>query len=266
MSTAEVHLLVSIVDDRARAVAGLTPADIRVMDNGVAVDALTAFEELDSRPTAVILLLDVSTSMSADLRRMPAWSESLAHHLALGPQDEFVPLVFAGRPDEWPSRLPTRFGSRESVTFVYDAVCATAGRYPPGEAQRRAALILVSDGADNGSWRGLAEATECARTANLAIYPVLPGHTTSAARRSMSALAIATGGVTFSLQSDSPKMIAQAVTAALHHGYLVGFRARADQPGAHAVQVRAKRGGVRTIHRQYYVVPPKRNPDTSDSR
>ena len=116
-------------------------------DESMASDVF--FETMLGRKEDRAMLVQFDTSI-LQLRSMTNSANSL--HLAL-------------------SHLSSR-GSAAAGTVLYDAVYAVAKSVLANETGRKA-MVILSDGGDNGSGRSLAEAIEQAQRADVQIYSIL---------------------------------------------------------------------------------------------
>ena len=146
-----------------RPLADLGASAFELLDNGVPqqLELLSA----ESRPLRAVLVFDTSSSMAGDrLLALRAASEAFldglrpADEAALVAFNEDVVWLSAPTPDKAKVRQALARLRAEGATSVYDALYAGITL---SEGERRALIVLFTDGQDNTSWLG--EGT-CARS------------------------------------------------------------------------------------------------------
>ncbi len=138
-------------------------------------------------------------------------------------------------------------------TLLNDAVYSIAKNYLAGETGRKA-MVILSDGGDNGSRRSLAEAIEQAQRADVQIYSILysmadsvavPGHlpATDPGLQALQQLSESTGGHVFTVsRSMSLREIFAQIGQDLRLQYELGYSPpAATQPNSyHKLELKAK--------------------------
>ena len=165
----------ALILDRNRPVHGLTAADLRLTDNGVA--QAIAVRAIASQPIDVAIALDSSDSVRGRrLERLRAAALALIGQLR--PDDRatlstFHHLIAIGPRDAPPHALASRIASLEERggTALIDAMVAAL----VGSLQRdRPRLILAfSDGRDTASWTRAEQAVALARTSDAVVDAVV---------------------------------------------------------------------------------------------
>jgi VWFA-related protein len=127
----------------------------------------------------------------------------------------------------------------------------------PGQPQRRRAIVLLSDGEDQGSETRFDEVLDLARRASIPIFPVVLGSARDNPRLHtvLEALAGNTGGSI--VETESAEGLRQAfedIEKLLHASYLIGYRPTdGGAPGEwHEVAIRSRRPSYRLVHRDRY--------------
>ena len=172
-----VHVTVTIVDANGRLITGLSKEDFEVFEDGARVP-VTQFS--DKRvPVSLGLLLDVSDSMFG--QPIVDAREALDRFVGdlLEPGDEAFIASFNHTPrivTMWtrpPSVLRGRLAEIKPTggTAIYDALIATASMFAKRE-HTRAALVVISDGADTASDYSLMQARDAVRRTDPFIYAV----------------------------------------------------------------------------------------------
>lgn len=174
-------------------------------------------------------------------------------------------------PDETPSPDPDRLPTREELLSGIGPVSRGAARelaspgcggrtvaadVGPGAPDRRRALVLLTDGADENSRNRFEEVLELARASSVPVFPVVLGEARRdpRLRQVLDTLADSTGGAV--IESLDPSGLQSAyddVVSLLRASYLVGYRPpHSDTPRWRAVEVRSRRPSYRLVHRERY--------------
>ncbi len=264
-----VAVTVSVTDGHRRLVGGLTKDDFLVFEDG-SPQAVAAFTT-DRLPLSLGILLDVSDSMSgarlADAR--------LALETFLGtllrPEDEVFLTAFNHKPQPlvgWtsePRRLSGRFDAVRPYggTALYDAMIATAPEFTRRRHQR-AALLVISDGADTASDVSLVRTVSTLRRMDPFVYAVAIDSSsrmpinTRVNPEALRALTDPTGGYTEIIHESAELAAATArIAEELNAQYTIGYTPahppdgkyhiiRVQVPGKQYL-VRARRGYVSTF-------------------
>jgi VWFA-related protein len=153
-------------------------------------------------------------------------------------------------------------------TLLFDAIGSVSSNLIAKEPGRRALLILT-DGDDNGSQASLATAIRSAQLSDVAIYSVLytrdmigntrypstAGHTSGI--DVMQQIARATGGRTFTVGAGTPTAsIFAAIAQDLRNQYRLGFTPPESKPGKpHAIDLRTNAKSLTVQARTGYFTP-----------
>ena len=172
-----VPVTVTVVDGNGRLITGLTQQDFDVFEDG-APQAVTTFT---SERVAVSLgvLLDVSDSMRGQKMTDAGMAvERFVGELLRGEDEAFIGL-FNHRPrlaSAWtrpPSVLKDRLTdvNPNGGTAIYDAVAQSAEMFDR-RTKPRAALVVISDGADTASDRSLQQARDAVVRRDAFVYAI----------------------------------------------------------------------------------------------
>jgi VWFA-related protein len=205
-------------------------------------------------PLQAALVIDRSASMRESLARVTAAAAAFARAAPVAPGDRLAVFSFADRLTV-DSGFSDRTADLERAlaglvarggTALYESVAAAAAAF--GEAPGQKALVLFTDGGDEGSEIGLAGAIDAAQRWQVSVFAIglaeaFPGR---AARRAVERLAEETGGGLWLITGlDELAGVYEAILARLRGRYLLAFtapeeagdaprrlRIEVDRPGA----------------------------------
>ncbi|HSB28526.1 MAG TPA: VWA domain-containing protein [Pyrinomonadaceae bacterium] len=175
VNTSEVLLPVTVRDASGKLVDGLTREDFRIFEDGVS----QSLSDISLRkvPVDVVLMVDASSSAVQNLEDFSKAAEGFASHLT---NDDRVSLIqFDDRVvllQDWTrSLLQLRRALRRIVpgmfTRFHDAVVlASKDQKPRGNA--RHAIIVLTDGIDNGGASSFEAALRAALQSQTAVYVI----------------------------------------------------------------------------------------------
>jgi Ca-activated chloride channel family protein len=249
----EVHVSFTVEDSRKRLVRDIVAGQIKILDDGRPVSSITSFGENSDLPLRLAFLLDCSDSMRKNFAGEVAAAQAFVERLLRPDIDSLLFIDFAGQStisqapaNTYPTVIAARMNSLAAAghTAVYDAIYEAATRVMNDNREPqpvRRVLILLSDGEDNDSRHGRAEAIEMAQRADIVIYAI-----TAHSRRFeyqgdaiLRRMAEATGGRAFVLGSfDDVGKVFSEIESELRSQYTMTFRpVTPDRCGFHSVQV-----------------------------
>lgn len=252
-----VELFTTVLDNRGRPVEGLSQEDFKVFEDGVAQE-VRRFELVRDVPFYAGVLLDTSASMgdSGGEKLEAAVAGALQFFdTILTPRDRAAVITFADQPT-----LAVRFTNDSEIlagglagatalgnTALYDSLLFTLHYF--GGIRGKRAVILLSDGKDEGSRYGFAEALEYARRSGVSLYTVGIGLSTrdSDARLKLSQLAEETGGRSFFIdRAGELTGVYKSVETEIRSQYLLAYQSTnsGDDEKYRAVEVRMARPGL----------------------
>ena len=226
---------------------GKTPLrleDVTLLDNGEPrpVEGLIAANDL---PLNVILLIDYSESMLEELPVVKTAAKQFARAL-LRPQDRLAVVGFnqrtfwlTGYTNDWNS-VAQAVDRVEPIgeTHLYDSLISML--YELQKTPGRHALVVLTDGVDQGSRFKLDHLVHYARYAGVPLYPIVKNKSLSRwmklgigrlqARR-LGAIAEDTGATYFIIQREQELGVVYArIAAELRQQYQIVFHSEADIP------------------------------------
>ena len=202
-----------------------------VYENDV-LQPVIAVERVADLPLAVGLLVDHSGSMLERLETALDAAAAFVEGLLTHPDDKAFVLGFADRPIVFQEFTNDAARLAESISLIdggrdtalYDAIVAASRRFAGIDGRR--AVMLLTDGADQGSEHRFADAIAAAQRADVALYPVAVELSPRYARERwiLRQLADKTGGRVFSLgRRSDPGEIYQAVQEDLRAQYRISY-------------------------------------------
>jgi VWFA-related protein len=226
-----VELFTTVVDGANRPVSTLEQGDFSVIEDGVP-QTLTRFEKLENLPIHAAILLDVSASMEPNLETAKAAALKF-YQEAIRAKDRGALIVFNDHPQltvKLTNKLEALGGGlaglkAERGTSLYDSIVFSLFYFNGVKGQR--ALIVLSDGKDEGSRFDIEETLDFARRAGVAIYTVGLGIPRSEAdtRRILKNLAEQTGGESFFIkEANELASIYDGIQKELRSRYLLAYQ------------------------------------------
>jgi VWFA-related protein len=253
-----VELYTTVLDRQNRPVEGLTQKDFAVTEDGTKQE-IARFERVTDLPIHAAVALDVSASMDKSLDKSRQAALEFFQR-TIRPKDRAAVITFNDHPNltvKFTNDVPTLAGGlaglkAERGTSLYDSIVFTLFYFTGVKGQR--ALVLISDGKDEGSRFTWDDALDYARRAGVTIYSIGLGE--SLDKRKLSRLAEETGGRSFFLKSvDELAGIYAQVEKELRSQYLIAYQSTNTTGGStfRAVELKVDQPGteVKTI-RGYY--------------
>jgi len=273
-----VQVTVAVTDAEGRLITGLTRGDFQVFEDGSAQD-ITQFT--DARvPVSLGVLLDASDSM----RGQPIVDardalDRFVGELLLG-EDEALVATFNHLPrlaTPWtmpPSKTKNSLASLKPSggTAIYDALASTSKLFEHRN-HVRAAMVLISDGADTASEHSLIQALEDIRRSDALVYAIAidsveARESTRVNPEALREITSLTGGFTEIVRTAADLGPATArIADELNKQYTLGYASSRPPDGTwRAIRVRVRNGQYTArARRGYYSIPstgtPRRRAD-----
>ena len=262
-STHLVPVATTVVDPNGRLVSGLERDEFTLLDNGRPQE-ITFFRN-DAQPFTVVVMLDYSASMTANLQLLKHAAEEFVQRLLPSDRGQVASfsdtIAFSGRftsnheelidtLDELP------FGDR---TRLYDAISESIGQLR--DVDGRKIVLVFTDGDDTASVTGFGRVLDQARDAGVTVSAIRldAAASSGAARpakgsRPLIKLAEETGGGYFELtRADELAATFARVAQELHSGYTLCFSPVTLDGRDHTLSVRIKRPAMNARARKSYV-------------
>ncbi|HTB17039.1 MAG TPA: VWA domain-containing protein [Bryobacteraceae bacterium] len=259
-----VNLFATVRDDQGRIVHNLSKTDFTLDEDGRA-QTIRYFSQESGLPLTLGLLVDTSISQRRLLGEERAASVRFLNQVLRSDQDRAFIMHF-DRDVELlqdltssreklgdalaqlavPKRDPR--GREEGGTALYDSVLLAAQEViGKGTRSGQKALILLTDGVDNGSKVDLSQAIESAQRADTLVYSILFAdrgayegvYASMAGKKALQRISVETGGSFFEVSSSKPiSAIYMRLEDELRDQYSIGYTS--DRSGTAA--------GYRKIH------------------
>jgi len=242
-----VRVYVSVANANGVPITGLTADAFQVQEDGKPVDGLQVEPLVDSQePIATALVIDTSGSMADENKLDHAREAAGAFIDSTGAKDRVTIVAFSSQVSVIQdyatdrSALKAALGTLKAKgdTLLYDAVAQTARR-EAAQAERRKALILLTDGEDTKSSASLDSSIAAAVTAGSPIFAIGLGSDVN--KEVLDRLANATGGQAIYL--DDPTQLKPTLLSIgdqLRRQYALRYTSKlapGDQPHGVAIQV-----------------------------
>jgi Ca-activated chloride channel family protein len=262
-------VVTTVTDDQGRLVPMLEREEFTILDNGKPQDV--TFFQNDVQPFTVVVMLDYSASMTANLDRLRAAAEQFV--LRMLPQDKGQvgafsdKIQFSGeftndRDDLIFALKDLQFGN---PTRLYDAINESIAMLRGVEGRK--VVLGFTDGDDTASRVGMGDVLDRARDEEVMIYAIgleseyFNGQRMVRTRpdRGLRRLAEETGGGYFELKkTDDLSPTFTRVAQELHSQYTLGFTPATLDGKEHKRVVRMKQPGMNARARRTYIASPER--------
>jgi len=265
-----VQVTVAVTDASGRLITGLTQQDFQVFEDGVE-QTITQFT--DKRvPVSLGMLLDASDSMrgQAVIDAREAFDRFVGDLLLT--EDEVFVATFNHLPrlvTKWttpPTSLRGRLGDLKPSggTAIYDALADTSKLFEQ-RINLRAAMIVVSDGADTASDRSLLQTIDVIRRNDAFVYAIAIDapdgrESTRVNPEALRDITSLTGGYTEVVKSAADLGPAtERIADELNKQYTIGYSSSKPPDGGwRPLRVRVRTGGYFVRARRGYFAQPAR--------
>jgi len=226
-----VALDVLVTDRKGRFVPGLKPDDFRVLEMGVPQEL--SFFTARPTPVTIVVLLDSSASVRSNLLSVQKAANRFIKKL---PRTDRARIGFFHERVVFGPRFTDDMKEHSAMinqmrpqrsTHLYDALVESFEKLEP--VPERRALLVFSDGEDQGSRTSMQEALDAARRSHASVYSVgLLGWSADGGmhtnQRFLAQIAQVTGGRAFFPGNDKEMRKAfDRIRAELHHQYRMGY-------------------------------------------
>jgi Ca-activated chloride channel family protein len=268
--TSVVAVLSTVTDGQGRLVPNLEREEFTILDNGKPQE-ITFFQN-ETQPFTVVVMMDFSASMTANLDLLKAAAEQFI--LRMLPEDRGQVGAFSDKIEfsgTFTSDRDDLIGALEDLQFgnptrLYDAIDASIDMLEDAPGQRKI-VVVFTDGDDTASRRGQGDVLQKAKAREVMIYAIgLESEFFNGVRvqrtrpdRGLRRLAEETGGGYFELKkTDDLAPTFTRVAQELHSLYALGFAPAVLDGKEHKLEVRVKTAGAVARSRKSYVASEDR--------
>src|SRR5712692_1013268 len=214
--------------------APITAKDLSLFDNGVEQNIKNFAPDLS--PARIVLLVDNSLTIRADVEKLEAATQEFAYEIYDGDKllivgyDNNAEIVSDWTDDAKKIETELKAFRKKGDPHLFDAVLAVVeDALRPLSAQKRA-IVVVSDGLDRGSKTNFKQALSALQSLDITVYCVQAQDRTRGAirrdvpkpRQVIDDLAEGTGGRIFPI--DDPRAAANAICDELRkHRYVLSY-------------------------------------------
>ncbi|MBI3050723.1 MAG: VWA domain-containing protein [Acidobacteria bacterium] len=264
-----VPVVATVIDAQGRLVPGLEQDEFAILDNGKPQE-ITFFQN-EVQPFTVVVMLDYSASMTANLDRLQAAAEQFI--LRMLPADrgqvgsfsdkiQFSGTFTKDRDDLIFALKDLQFGN---PTRLYDATYESIAMLK--DVEGRKVVLVFTDGDDTASRRDMGDVLDRAKNDEVMIYAIgleseyFNGQRMVRTRpdRGLRRLADETGGGYFELKkTDELAPTFTRVAQELHSQYTLGFSPAVLDGKEHKLAVRMKQPNMTARARRSYIASPER--------
>jgi Ca-activated chloride channel family protein len=236
-----VNVFLTAQNSQGEYVTGLTVDNFRIFEDDVE-QKISVFEKDDQVGSSIGLLVDNSGSMVDILPIMKTGVLDFAQKARHG--DDFFVMTFGIRAQviqdirQPVARLEAAFKTitASGTSVFFDAMIQGMTKVSRSEQQRKA-LIVFSDGNDNGSKSGFGDVSHAAQRTNVLLYFIPIGAKRLIDQPTVESLAKLTGGrVLYLSKTDSIRPVIESIRNDLAKQYYLGYYA-ALRPGLHHIRV-----------------------------
>lgn len=253
-----VRVFATVQSTRGEAVSGLSVSDFRIFEDDVE-QKISVFEKDEAVQSSIGILLDNSGSMVDTLPAMKSGILDFAQKTRRS--DELFVMTFGARVrvlqdvDQPVKNLESAFRTMDAngTSVLFDALLEAIAKVERSGHERKA-LIVFTDGYDNGSKAGFGAVTLAAQRSGVLLYFIPIGARMLIDQPTVNSLAALSGGRVIYLASNDPVRPAmESIRAELSRQYYLGYYVQRS-PGAHHIRVEAPGRDLRIRSKTGYMV------------
>jgi Ca-activated chloride channel family protein len=268
-----VPVITTVTDADGRLVPGLEQEDFSIFDNNKLQE--TALFQSTVEPFSVVVMLDKSASMTANLDRLTQAAEQFL--LRLLPLDRAQVGAFSDKIElsgEFTNDRDSLISALKDLQFgnptrLYDAINASMAALSAVDGRK--VVLIFTDGDDTASRMGMGDVLERARDEDVMVYAIglqsefFNGQSMVRSRpdRGLKRLAEETGGGYFELTKTADLAPTfTRVAQELHSQYILGFTPTVLDGKEHKLQVKMRGTGMNARARRSYIADADRLGDS----
>jgi len=250
--TAPVTLYASVTDKAGAFVRDLSAADFTLKEDGQ--NRIIHEAVVDELPATVILLIDTSGSMTAQVERLNAWLKVFlnrlhpADRLRVGRVDgrgAFSPASFSTNRRE-AAAIISAWGPGVPQTPLWDSLRSAVDVLAPEPGYR--AVVVLSDGEDTTSKIKDSDVTRAAQTLRIAVHAletpitafIVNGKPTNYRKGDLENVARDTGGLHRRVPKAEDAQAIDDISHAVRERYRITFSAGTPNGKLHEIELRGK--------------------------
>ena len=271
--TRVVPVIATVTDATGRLVPNLEKEDFTILDNNKPQEI--SFFLNEATPFNVVVMLDYSASMTANLELLKAAAEQFL--LRMLPADKGQVGAFSDKiqmSGTFTSDRDDLIGALEDLQYgnptrLYDAINESMAALRPIDGRK--VVLVFTDGDDTASRVGMGDVLDRAKSDEVMIYAIgLESTFFNGARqvrtrpdRGLKRLAEETGGGYFELKkTDELAPTFTRVAQELHSQYTLGFTPTALDGKEHKLTLKVRDPRMNARARKSYIASPERLSDT----
>jgi Ca-activated chloride channel family protein len=268
-----VPVITTVTDNEGRLVPGLEKEDFSIFDNGKLQETALFLSTVE--PFSVVVMLDKSASMTANLDRLTQAAEQFL--LRMLPLDKAQVGAFSDKIEfsgEFTSDRDGLIAALKDLQFgnptrLYDAINASMAALTTVDGRK--VVLVFTDGDDTASRMGAGDVVQRAREEDVMIYAIglqsefFNGQSVVRTRpdRGLKRVAEETGGGYFELTKTADLAPTfTRVAQELHSQYILGFTPTVLDGKEHKLQVRLRGAGMTARARRSYIADADRLGDS----
>ena len=267
-NTQTVPVFATVIDAERRLVPSLDKSAFTILDNGKSQEITFFLNEI--QPFTVVIMLDTSLSMTANIGRLRAAAEQFL--IRMLPEDKGQVGAFNDKiqfSGEFTSDRDELIGALEELQFgnptkLYDAISESMDRLK--NVDSRKVVLVFTDGDDTASKTSMNNILNRAKLEEVMVYAIgleveyFNGvrQVRSRPDRNLQKLSQETGGGYFELQrTDDLGPTFRRVVQELHSQYTLGFTASVLDNKEHEIEVLINKVGLTARARKSYIASLK---------
>jgi len=267
-NTQTVPVFATVIDAERRLVPSLDKSAFTILDNGKPQEITFFLNEI--QPFTVVIMLDTSLSMTANIGRLRAAAEQFL--IRMLPEDKGQVGAFNDKiqfSGEFTSDRDELIGALEELQFgnptkLYDAISESMDRLK--NVDSRKVVLVFTDGDDTASKTSMNNILNRAKLEEVMVYAIgleveyFNGvrQVRSRPDRNLQKLSQETGGGYFELQrTDDLGPTFRRVVQELHSQYTLGFTASVLDNKEHEIEVLINKVGLTARARKSYIASLK---------
>jgi VWFA-related protein len=274
VSVEVVNVLATVYDGQGVLKRDLNREDFQIRENGIP-QQIRYFAQDTDLPLTIALLIDVSGSVNRILPEEKATAGQFLERI-LRPTDQALLMGFSSTIILWqdftsspaslsksleklravPQRGLPVYGSSFAGTMLYDSVYVTAHRKLKDVTGRKA-MVIISDGVDNGSETELKAAVQALEDTNTVAYGICfePPDSRISGCSYLKDLSVPTGGRSYKVTNKTPlSKIFQVIEDEIRSQYAIGYVSSnpAHDGTYRRLDVRTRKGNFKVRTRKGY--------------